>query len=253
MSNIDNDNLEDEAQALSDAIDSMPDSNDENEEDDSEDMSNVLLQEPKKKKPVLRMIAGIGGALVVALGGLFVYSQYMTPAQVPVSPMPRKMPPLEPAPLQAAPDTAALPSQTVPLEGDQKPSIDTPNLPDTAKLEPTGATNAASAADPFATPKVDAPAWPEPKKPELAVTKITADSLKEEAPAEPAPVVKAPKKAKVAPTFDDTADTAEIKKPATKAKVKKVVKKSANIKQSEKAVVTLKNQQPVDNGYNELF
>lgn len=250
MSNIDNDNLEDEAQALSDAIDSMPDSNDEHEEDDSEDMSNVLLQEPKKKKPVLRMIAGIGGAIVLAFGGLFVYSQYMTPAQVPVSPMPRKMPPLEPAPMPA--DTSALPAQGAPLEGEHKPAIDTPNLPDLAKPEPSAASAAASASDPFATPKADAAAWPEPKKSELAVTKITADSLKEEAPVE-TPAIKETKRVKPETKPTEKGGFVEVNKPAAKTKVKKVVKKSANIKQSEKAVVTLKNQQPVDNGYNELF
>lgn len=230
MSNYETDNLEEEAKALSDTIKGMPDHDDADEEEES----NVLLSEPKKNKPVLKMIVGVGGALLIGMGGLFVYSQYMAPVAT-YTPSTRQMPVLDPAP--SAPVDSVKPVEAA---------------PDSTKVEQNAApvglpgTESAGNATPFdnakpaeAQAKKDIPDFGAPAEKPLQTTKLN-DVV-------PVETVNKPAELKILATEKTTQVKAE------KVVKKKVAKKSVNKPQTKKPVLPLPNQQQTDNGYNELF
>lgn len=235
MSNLPHDNLEDEdeAKALAATIHNM--SGDETEDEDDADESSVLMGTPKKKKPVLKIILGVGGALVIAMGGLVAYDQFMSPPTAYVPPA-RTMPTIDPAP-----QADQVKSPDAPTGSTTPPDTSSPGFPGS-----DAATGNAAAPTPFdsgSTPgngKKDVPDFgPAPVEKQIQTTKLN-DVLHVEAniQAEVLKVLPVEKK---------------VKNKVAKTVKKKVAKKSAKNTNVKKPVLPLQNQQQIDNGYNELF
>lgn len=259
MSNNNHDDLEEEANALSDTINSMP--SDEN--DDDEDSANVLMESPKKKKPVLKYLLGLGGVLVLAMGGAVAYNEFMVPKVNPQSRQMPKMPPPLSAPV--GPESVAIPGG--PTEQGSQAVIDTPKLPDGSRGETMPGVSAPTEApdpkpSPFDTPKaIESKSAVTPfDEPKLSAEKKTVHLeknavVKIDKNLEPAErVVKAPRE-KVRSAFETEGDvtSSETPKAVKKPKQKNVVKKSTKLHNVKKDVIPLPNEQRPDNGYHELF